>query len=110
MEARLTMVFNGIARCMAPSGPKKALSYRAVELALQGQCERDSEVVSLASQERVQLRPHPERSSERFGEQHEIFFDVTKISCKDQSCSALGIRFSRVPPRTGFNSVWLCRR
>ena len=36
MEARLPGVLNGIARCMAPSGLKKALSFRAVELALQG--------------------------------------------------------------------------
>ena len=51
---------------MAPSVLKKALSFRAVELALQGQCERDGEVVRLASQERVQQRPHLERSSDRF--------------------------------------------
>ena len=57
-------MFNGIARCMAPSGLKKALSFRAVELALQGQCERDGEVVRSASHERVQQRPHLERISE----------------------------------------------
>ena len=62
-------MLNGIARCLAPSGLKKALSFRAVKLALQGQCERDGEVVRLASLERVQQRPHPER---RFGEQHEL--------------------------------------
>ena len=45
MEAHLTSVLNGVARSMAPSGLKKDLSYRAVELALQGQCERDGEVV-----------------------------------------------------------------
>ena len=42
---------------MAPSGLKKALSFPAVELAWQGQCEGDVEVVRLASQERVQQRP-----------------------------------------------------
>ena len=65
MEAHLTHVLNDIARCMA-TGVKKALSFRAVELALQGQCERDGEVVRLDTLERVQQRPHPER---RFGEQ-----------------------------------------
>ena len=64
MEARLTFVLKGIAHCMAPSGLKKALLCRAVELALQGQCERDGELVRLASQDRVQQRPHQERSSE----------------------------------------------
>ena len=33
MEARLTHVFNGIVRSMAPAGPKKALSFEAVRLA-----------------------------------------------------------------------------
>ena len=37
------MVVNGIARCMAPSGLKKAFSFRAVELALRRQCQRDVE-------------------------------------------------------------------
>ena len=74
---------------MAPSVLKKALSFRAVELALQGQCERDGEVVWLASEERVQQRLHPERSSERFGEQHDIF-EVTKISSKDQILQRTG--------------------
>ena len=36
MEARLTCVVVGTARCMAPSGLKKAMSFRTVELALQG--------------------------------------------------------------------------
>ena len=57
-------MFNEIARCMAPSGLKKALSFRAVELALQAQCERDSKVVRSASRERVQQQPHLERISE----------------------------------------------
>ena len=34
MEARVASVLNGIARSMAPSGLKKALSFRVVELAL----------------------------------------------------------------------------
>ena len=68
---------------MVPSCLKEALSFRAVELALQGQCERDGEVVRLASQERVHQRPPPERSSERFGEQNETV-EVTEISSKNQ--------------------------
>ena len=36
MEARSTCV---VPRCMAPSGLKKAMSFRTVELALQGQRE-----------------------------------------------------------------------
>ena len=43
MESRPTFVLNGIARCTAPSGLKKALSFRAVELALRRQCGRDVE-------------------------------------------------------------------
>ena len=62
---------------MAPSGLKKASSFRAVELALQGQCELDRKVVRLASQERVQQRPLPECSSERFDELNEIV-ELTK--------------------------------
>ena len=34
MEARFASVLNGIVRSMAPSGLKKALSFRVVELAL----------------------------------------------------------------------------
>ena len=63
--------------------------WPSVELAWQEQCERDGEMVRLASQERVQLRPHPERSSGRLGEQHEIF-EVTKISSKDQILQRTG--------------------
>ena len=37
MEAHITSVSNGIARSMAPSGLKKALSFEAVRLALQEQ-------------------------------------------------------------------------
>ena len=36
-----TFVLNGTARCNAPSGLKKALSFRAVQLAWRGQCWRD---------------------------------------------------------------------
>ena len=82
MEAHLTLVLNVIARCMAPSCLNEALSYRAVELALQGLCERGGEVVRVASQGRVQQRHPPERSSERFGEQNEIV-EVTEISSKN---------------------------
>ena len=37
----------------------------------------------------MQQRPHPERSSERFGEQHEIF-EGTKISSTDQILQCSG--------------------
>ena len=40
MEARVALVLNGIARSMAPSGLKKALSFRVVELALRGDAVR----------------------------------------------------------------------
>ena len=56
---------------MAPSGLKKALSFKAVRL---------------ASLERVQQRPYPEC---RFGEQREMF-EVTKISCKDRILKRTG--------------------
>ena len=69
MESRLTFVLSGIALCMAPSGLMKALSIRAVDLALQRQYEKDVEVVRMASQERVQQRPHREHISGRICEQ-----------------------------------------
>ena len=50
MESRLTFVLNGMAPCMAPSSLKKALLFRAIELASQGRRERDGEVVGSASQ------------------------------------------------------------
>ena len=43
MESRLTFMLVGIARCMAPIGLRRALSFRAVELTLREQCERDVE-------------------------------------------------------------------
>ena len=89
MEARLTCVVVGTARCMAPSGLKKALSFRTGELALQVQCERDVEVVRLASLEREQQRPHPERILERICDQSGVI-EVTKISSKDQTLQRTG--------------------
>ena len=65
-----------VARCMAPSDLKKALSFDAVRL---------------ASLERVQQRPHPVR---RFGEQREMF-ELTKISSKDRILLRTGTRHSR---------------
>ena len=89
MEAHLTQVLSGIARCMARNGVEKALSFEAVRL---------------ASQERVQQRPHPER---RFGEQHETF-EVTKISSEDRTLQRTGDQ--TFAPRTRYNSLWLCGR
>ena len=75
-EAHLTQVFNGIARCTAPSGLKKALSLEAVRL---------------APQERVQQQPLPER---KFGEQNELpckglelnaFIEASKTPIQDQN-------------------------
>ena len=58
MEDRLTCV---VTSCMSPSGLKKALSFRTVELALQGAARaRRQGGVRLASREREQQRPHPE--------------------------------------------------
>ena len=67
---------------MAPSGLKKALSFRVVELAL-----RDDEAVRSVSQARGQERLL--RSSERFLEQSEVF-EVTKISSKDRILQRTG--------------------
>ena len=53
------------------------------------QRERDGEAERLASQERVQQRPHPERCSARFGEQNE-FVEVTKNSSKNQILQRIG--------------------
>ena len=94
MESRFASVFNWIARRIAPSGLKKALSFRAAELALQEQCEPGGEVVRLASLERVQQRPHPER---RFGDQHEMF-QVTKISSKDRILILARTNLDRMMP------------
>ena len=49
MEVRLVMVPNDIARCMAPSGPTKAVSFTVVEIAL-----RAEEAVRSVPQPRVQ--------------------------------------------------------
>ena len=72
---------------------KKALSFRAVELTPQGQCERDGEVVRLASQERVHATANspssPVRSSERFGEQDEIV-EMAKFSGRNQILQCTG--------------------
>ena len=69
-------MLNGIARCMAPSGLKKPLSFEAMRL---------------FPLERVQQRLHPER---RFGEQREMF-EVTKISSKDRILQRTGEPDSR---------------
>ena len=84
MEARLTMVLKGIARCMAPSGLKKALSLRVVKFAL-----RVDEAVRSISQAQGQQRPLPERSSERFSGYSEVF-EESKISSKDQILQRTG--------------------
>ena len=55
MEAHLTSVLHGVARSMAQSGLKKALSYRAVEVALQFECERDGKEVRLELRTRDQI-------------------------------------------------------
>ena len=67
---------------------------------------RKDEMVRSASQEREQQRRFLERSSERLCEQSEVF-EVTKISSKDQILQRSGSRFSRVSPRTVFNSVFV---
>ena len=49
VESRLTFVLNGVARSMAPSGLKMAVSFCAIELASREQCERDVEPESIVT-------------------------------------------------------------
>ena len=80
MGSRLTCVLNGIARCMAPSGLKRPCLTASSSAHDGGSA---SETTIWRGRPR-RNEPPPERISERFGEQSEVF-EVTKISSKDRT-------------------------